>query len=100
MNVNVHGGTAKHGENLCSSCAYAHRTELQNGKAVTVCHASEWTPHAIPSPVVRCNKYLHTNAVTLHEMKSIAWVIVPGKEHLGFRKRSKLSEEEREKIDD
>lgn len=98
MQINIRGGTTTdHSVSLCASCKHGQTLEFANGGTCAHCH---WLSVNLPSPVVKCSHYLHKNTLTAHEMKEQAWVITPGREQLGFRQIKKLSQEEREKIEE
>lgn len=98
MKINVQGGTANHGENLCNTCSRAAIREGQNNERQIKC---SWFDHFIHNNTYKCNMYRHTNAADLYDMKQIAWVITgEGKDKVGFRPFRELPIEEQRKFDE
>lgn len=91
MEINVSGGTARdHSTNLCLSCKFSVVREGHDGKIQNNCfHFGRNT-----QPTLSCSVYEHKNQADLYDMKQLAWVIVPGREHLGFRPLKTIAKEE------
>ena len=82
ININVSGGTAKNGENLCKTCRHGISVEMANGRDVLRC---QYMDKRISSPVLRCNVYQNQNTPDIYSMKEIAWEIkADPKGKLGF----------------
>lgn len=83
ININVEGGTAKLGENLCKSCRHAVWIELVTGADFIRC---QWIDKRMSAAVVRCNSYQNKNTPDVHSMKEIAWTVsADPKGTMGFR---------------
>ena len=103
MRIKIEGGTAiNHSINLCESCKHVWIREDHNSKKLTMCTVNDMGsgPIKLVRSVYKCNKWEDFKAITLYEMKQQAYIIVPGREHLGFRKYAKLDKTEQEGVDD
>jgi len=96
MRINVYGGTSRGGENLCLSCQYGRVRRNQDGKVSIKCIEFG---RFVENITIECSAYLHKNQMDMYEMKKIAHVITPGREHLGFRSFSTLTEQEKESFE-
>lgn len=82
ININVNGGTAKNGENLCKTCRHSVVMELANGATVQRC---QYIDKQMRQAVLRCNQYQNQNTPDIFSMKEIAWEIkADPKGKLGF----------------
>jgi hypothetical protein len=97
MHIEVDGGTAKGGVNLCLTCIWAKVREGADGKVAIRCTEFEaW----ITTNTYRCNTYRHRNQADIYTMKEIAWIVTPDvRGKVGFKPFKDLDEEERRKVD-
>jgi hypothetical protein len=97
MRIDVEGGTAKGGVNLCLSCTWAKVREGQDGKTTIRCAEFEaW----VTTNTYRCSAYRHKNQTDVYTMKEIAWIVTAetrGK--IGFKQFKDLNEEEQRKVE-
>ena len=96
MRINVYGGTSRSGANLCLSCQEGKIRKDQDGKMTIKCQSFN---RFVKNITIECSMYLHKNQMDMYEMKKIAHVITPGREHLAFRSFSTLSEQEKESFE-
>ncbi len=96
MKIKVRGGTAKADENLCTTCKSYESVEFDDGTLLRKCCNFD---QIIKRRVLTCSEYMNSNHQNMYDMKEMAWVITPGKIHLGFRRLKTLSEEERDHHD-
>lgn len=83
ININVEGGTARLGENLCKTCRWSVIAEMVNGKTHAQC--TQFDNISLTAAVVRCNSYQNKNTADLYSMKEIAWTITADpKGKMGF----------------
>jgi hypothetical protein len=97
FNIDVDGGTAKGGTNLCLTCTWAKIREAQDGKLWIRCAEFEaW----VTTNTYRCNAYRHKNQPDIYNLKEVAWIVTPDpKGKVGFRPFKDLSDDEKHKVD-
>jgi hypothetical protein len=96
VKIKVRGGTTRENEEgLCKSCTHARYRQFQDGRERIKCG---WDDAVVRGKVAECSDYQHKNTTPLRDMYDMAWVITPGKEHMGFRQFKKLNQEEKDNV--
>ena len=72
VGIEITGGTAKHDQDLCATCANGTLVEFADGKIVKECSVLALKPNG---RVVRCGSYRHKNSPDLYHLEKIAWMI-------------------------
>ncbi len=96
IHLKVEGGTASGKENLCINCRWYKRVIFHKGESIHKCQ--EFNRNLL-GPVFECTEYDDQRNASLYDMKEQAWIIIPGKQHLGFRKQRDLTEREKTEYD-
>lgn len=86
--IQMKGSTPVSGETLCKSCKNAFITKGQDLQERIVCQwygGDPWNMNPVPYKIAECTGYKVRNAMTLGEMKEVAWEIrVKSKDNKGF----------------
>ena len=102
MRIKVRGGTVDHGHrSLCESCRWS--TVIRGPRVsdeIVECAQLSYRNRRVPFPVMSCSDYLHRNQPTIEDMLKTAWVLRsdPRRQQIGFVHASKLTDEEREAL--
>ena len=101
MEIDIKGGTAKHGCDLCRSCKHGITIEDVAGKQSRYCNKLNRFGEAVRlrRPIVRCSEYYAKTEPWEHEYQQIAWLITPdvksGK--IGFRRIQDMTDDEKQR---
>lgn len=93
--IKVKSGTPDHGRNLCLTCKWAIIVQGHAHSDIRVqCREIDFGKHDfVPFPVAECSEYELRGALSLHEMKQMAYLIEPRKDGVGFTHRRLTKEE-------
>jgi len=100
VRINVRGGTVDHGQrSLCESCRWS--TVIRGprvGDEVVECNQLSIFNRRVSFPVTSCSDYRGRTPPSLEDMQAMAWVLRsdPRRNQIGFVHASKLSDEERD----
>jgi hypothetical protein len=99
VRIKIRGGTVEHGQSsLCESCRWS--TVIRGAKLedeIVECHQLSYRNQRVPFRVISCTRYGDRRQASLQEMEQIAWVLRsdPHRNHVGFVRSSRLTDEER-----
>jgi hypothetical protein len=104
VRIKVRGGTLAGGEkSLCETCRWSTIIRgLRLQDEIVECKQLSFDNPRVPFPVAFCSDYANRNHPSIREMEETAWILRsdPHRHQIGFVRASRLSEEERHKLEE